>query len=172
MEISTERLILRPLSIKDAESVFEYASDKETTKFMLWGCKNTIDEVKDFLTNSQNEWQKDFPNFYEFAITVDGKQIGAISAYLNESKTEAELGWILNKLFQGKGYATEAALAIKTFLKNELHIKKIIAHCDEKNKASLNVMKKIGMKIISCGTERIYPLTNKKSTELMCSCTL
>lgn len=31
--IETERLVLRPVTLDDAEAMFEYASDKETTRY-------------------------------------------------------------------------------------------------------------------------------------------
>ena len=50
----------------------------------------------------------------------------------------------------------------------EIKLERLIAHCDERNIPSFNVMKKLGMKIVFTGGERIYPLTGEKSTELMC----
>ena len=167
MKIQTRRLVLRPLCEKDTETVFAYSSLSENTRYVMWGSK-TKQDVLEFLQKIENEWSKVQPDFYEFAVVLEGRQIGAVSAYLNDTRTEAELGWILHKDYWHKGYITEAALVLRDFLFKEIKLERLIAHCDERNVPSFNVMKKLGMKIVFTGGERIYPLTGEKSTELMC----
>lgn len=147
--LHTERLTLRPLTPTDLEMVHEYSSDLETTKLMMFLPNETIEETKEFLANVANEWEKEFPSFYEFAITLDDKLIGAISVYLDETKTEGELGWILNKAYWRNGYTKEAAMAIKDFCIHDLKLKRIIAHCDSQNTGSYRVMETIGLTKIS-----------------------
>ena len=167
MKLKTPRLILRPLCIKDVETVFAYSSIPENTRYVMWGSK-TKSDVLSFLEGIEIEWQKAEPDYYEFAVVLDGLQIGSVSAYLNETRTEAEVGWIIHKDYWHKGYITEAALVLRDFLFKEIKLERLIAHCDERNIPSFKVMKKLGMKIVFTGEERIYPLTGEKSTELMC----
>lgn len=169
IEIKTERLVLRPLNIQYLDTVHAYASDLENTKYMIFLPSDTIEETSHFLTRITNEWQKDELNFFEFAITLDGKQIGAISIYLNEQRTEGELGWILNKKYWGRGFATEAAMAVKDFAVNELKVSNLVAYCDFRNTASCNVMKKIGLTLVKDDGVRQYPKTAEIARELMYS---
>ena len=168
-ELKTDRLILRPLNIKDVITVHAYASDVENTKYMIHLPNYTIEETSQFLNRVTDEWQKDAPSFYEFAITVNGKQIGAVSVSLNEQRTEGELGWILNKNYWGKGYATEAAMAVKDFAVDELKVSILVAHCDYRNTASCNVMKKLGLTLVKDNGVRQYPKTSETARELMYS---
>jgi RimJ/RimL family protein N-acetyltransferase len=169
IELKTDRLILRPLNIEDLDTVHAYASEVENTKYMLHLPNDTIEETSDFLARATNEWKKEEPNFFEFAITLEGKQIGAVSVYLNEQRTEGELGWILNKKYWGKGYATEAAVAVKDFAVNELKVSNLVAHCDFRNTASSNVMKKIGLTLVKDDGIRQYPKTAEIARESMYS---
>jgi len=109
----------------DLQTVHEYASDPETTKYMLYLPNKKLEETHSFLARVSAEWQKEEPSFYEFAIIYNSIHIGAVSVYLNKEKTEGELGWILNKKYWGKGFATEAALAVKSFAVKELKVKKL-----------------------------------------------
>ena len=169
IEIKTERLLLRPMNISDLETVHEYASDKENTKYLRFGPNESVEETTDFLSNVTKEWKKDAPDFYEFAIELDGKQIGAVCVYLDEKHESGEFGWILNKKYWGNGYATEAALALKDHVVKELKVKRLIAHCDARNTASARVMEKIGLKLESDDGIRVYFKRNETAMELMYS---
>lgn len=167
--IKTEHLTLRPLHIRDIETVHAYASDPQNTRYMMFLPNETKEETEQFLLNVTAEWDTDTPEYYEFAITLDGKHIGAISVYPNEERTEAELGWILHKQYWGKGYTTEAALAIKDFAIHTLRIPRLVAHCDYRNLASYTVMQKIGLRLVNDTAKRQYPKTGEVATEIMCA---
>ncbi len=143
----TERLILRPLEINDLDSVHEYASDIENTKYMIHLPNDSIQQTEHFLKRVVNEWNKDCPSFCEFAVILDGKHIGAVSVSMDESRQIGELGWIINRRYQNNGYATEAAKAVLSFAINELKLRKVVAHCDYRNEPSCCVMKKIGLSL-------------------------
>lgn len=144
MEIKTERLILRPLGTEYIASAHAYASDAENTKYMMFLPNEAISETIGFLSDCENEWKKAYPSYYEFAVILDGRHIGAVSIYPNTEKDEAELGWILDRRFHGHGYATEAARALIRFASGCLALRRFIAHCDTENLASQSVMKKLG----------------------------
>lgn len=167
-EIKTERLLLRPLDLSDLESMHEYASDKENTMYMCH-LPRKIDETAEFLSSVTKEWEKDMPTFYEFAIELDGIQIGSISVYLSDNRDSGDLGWILNKKYWHNGYATEAAMALKDFALNILQVKKLTVNCDCRNIASSRVMEKIGLKLESDNGIRVYPRRNETAHELMYS---
>lgn len=165
-EIKTARLLLRPLSIADLKRVHEYSSDEDNTRFMIHLPNKTVEETAGFLNRVTSEWNKDEPSFYEFAIVLNELQIGAISVYLDEQREEGELGWILDKKYHKKGYATEAASAIKDFSLKTLHLKKLIAQCDYRNTPSRHLMEKIGLKLESDDGTRTYAKRNETAREL------
>lgn len=171
-EMKTERLLLRPLDIADLKTVHEYSSDEGNTRFMVFLPNRTVEETAEFLNRVTSEWAKDEPSFYEFAIALDGLQIGAISVYLDETKEVGELGWILNKKYHKKGYATEAALAIKDFAINTLCLKKLIAQCDCRNEPSRCLMERIGLRLEDDNGTRTYIKRNETARELTYSLTV
>lgn len=148
--IKTESLELLPQGMAFFDTTHAYASDRENMRFMINLPNESEDATKEFLNGAEAEWKKENPSFFEFAILREGKHIGGISIYLDESKTSGELGWCLIKSAQGKGYAAEAAKALIAWAKQELSINKFIAHCDSENIASWKTMEKLGMKRISC----------------------
>lgn len=169
LEIKTKRLLLRPLNISDLENVHKYVSDGENTKYVCALPNQDIEETTMFLSKVTNEWEKDMPGFYEFAIELDRIQIGHISIYFDEKHESGEFGWLLNKKYWHNGYATEAAAALKDYILKNLQMKRLIAHCDYRNIASSRVMEKIGLKLESDNGTRFYPKRNETARELMYS---
>lgn len=146
VEIKTERLVLRPLGIQYLESVHEYASDLNNTRYMMFLPNDTVEETKEFLEGVDKQWASDNQTCYEFAILLKGKMIGAVSLNLEEEDLKSgELGWIVNKKYWGQGIAPEAAAALVEYAKEKLGVTHFIAHCDAGNPGSYRTMEKIGM---------------------------
>lgn len=166
MEIKTKRLTLTPLGMKYLESTHEYSSDRETTKYMLFLPNDTIEETVSFLKDVDEQWNKEQPEYYEFAILLNGRHIGAVGIYLDEKRVTGEFGWIIHKDFWKQGFTTEAAEALLEYSINVLGIHHFIAHCDSENIASSRVMEKLGMKKTDCYGGR----KNKSSDEERMEC--
>lgn len=66
--------------------------------------------------------------------------------YISPFTPAIDIGWRLKKTAWGKGFATEAATACLQYASTRLGITKVISVSAHTNKASINVMKKIGMK--------------------------
>lgn len=50
----TDRLLLRPAQLDDAESIFEgYAADREITTYLAWRPHTSVDSVRHFLSTQQ-----------------------------------------------------------------------------------------------------------------------
>lgn len=142
-EISTERLVLKPLGKKFLKSVILYAMDYENTKFMCHLPDETVEEAEEFLTGVENEWKKEKPEFLEFAVLYNNEHIGAVSVYFENGT--GEVGWIINKNYWRNGFAYEAAKALIQYVKTETKVNHFLAHCDTENIASYKVMEKLGM---------------------------
>ena len=167
MTIKTARLVLRPLGLQDLDTTHEYASDPLNTKYMLHLPNKTKDDTAQFLKNVEKMWEQSMPRYYEFAVMLNGQHIGATSVVLNESRQTGWMGWVINKAYWGKGYATEAAKAVLKFAVNELGVEKIGATCDYRNESSVKVMKKIGLKLECSDGMRRYEDSDEDIQELV-----
>jgi len=158
--------------MSDLASTHEYASDVSNTKYMVHLPNKTTQETENFLKRVVAEWERESPQFYEFAIILDDKHIGGVSVSLDESRQTGALGWIVGKPYQGKGYATEAAKAVMDFAIKDLKVKKIIAHCDYRNVTSYRLMEKIGLSLECDDGVRRYNDSDEDIQELMYSRTV
>lgn len=143
LEIRTEHLVLKPLGRKYLKSTIQYAMDHENTKYMSHLPDETVEEAEEFLTNVEKEWEKERPEFLEFAVLYEEKHIGAVSVYFENAS--GELGWIIHRDYWGRGFAYEAARALMDYVKTQMKISHFLAHCDTENVASYKVMEKLGM---------------------------
>ena len=169
MEIQTERLTLRPVQPGDETEIHEYAGDKDIT-MMFWLPNETLEETADFVKRNAEEWKSPDQTDFVFVILLDGRIIGGCDSDLghSEDRSYATLGWIINKKYRNRGFASEAANALLDFSFEKLKVEKVYAQCDINNHASLAVMRKIGMKCISDKGTRTYPKTGKTSGEYTC----
>ncbi len=161
----TDRLVLRPIEQSDLKTVHLYASDREITRYMMNLPNDSVDESRTFIEDVINEWQKPAPDFYEYAIMLDGFQIGGVCLYLSGDRKQGELGWILNSDYHGKGYAYEAAKAMIT-LAGRLGLESVFARCDIRNKPSEALMKRLGMSLESNDGIRYYDKRREAAGEL------
>lgn len=165
-QIKTARLVLRPLNAGDLEAVHAYSSDPETTVYMQYLPNKTKEDTLRFLHGAEREWAKEKPVCYEFAATLEGKVIGAVSLYFEEEDPEvAELGWILHRDYHHQGYALEAAAALRDFARDTLKIKGLTAYCDARNRGSWRLMEKLGMELTCDTGTRTYRKNGETAPE-------
>lgn len=72
--IETERLILRPLKIEDAEAVYQWVGDERVTRYMVYNTYTSVDAVVEWLTTLQ---QPDEEYHFVFMWKEDGLLIGS-----------------------------------------------------------------------------------------------
>lgn len=167
MEIKTSRLTLRPANMSYLQSTHAYAGDPENTRFMMFLPYANEDETAEYLKEAEVQWAMDLPERYEFVILLEDAHIGGITLYMMEDRTEAELGWVLNKAYQCRGYMTEAAQAVIGFAKEELSVRRIFAGCDSENVASYRLMEKLGITHASTGIRHNRSMGDKERVELV-----
>ncbi len=166
--IKTNRLTLRPLTIDDCDDVCKYVCDDDNCRFMIFFPCENAEEAFNYLVTSQSNWCNEKPAFYDFAVVLSDVVIGHVSIYfINEDdNSSVELGWVFNRQYQGRGYATEAVNALLDFAANRLGYSKIIACCDYRNVASYKLMERVGMTLIDDKNMRLNKGENIKTKEL------
>lgn len=145
--IETDRLILRKIVLKDAQSLCELLNDKAVQDYLAgipanYTCKMAVDYINGKLAQSYQS-----KKFYDWGIIekATNKLVGRICVYRqDEDRRMADLVWYISPNVRGKGYTTEAAIAVIKTLQ-EVGFERIEAFANVENTASLRVMEKIGM---------------------------
>jgi RimJ/RimL family protein N-acetyltransferase len=67
-------------------------------------------------------------------------------ASIDPDTESAAFGYVLNRAYWGRGFATEASRALLEFGFRSLALHRIVARCDVRNHASMRVLEKLGMR--------------------------
>ncbi len=143
--LETERLILRPLTVEDAQTVFEnWTSDPDVARFMSWELHKTVSDTEAWLRFEENALEDDSVYNWGFVLKETGELIGSGGLVFVESKGMYELGYNIMKKYWNQGLTTEAAQRIIDFGKTELKQNKFYCCHAKDNPASGKVMTKVG----------------------------
>lgn len=144
--LHTERLSLRAMHPIDAEDMYDYSRRPEVTKYLLWTEHKNVGYTKDYLFYVGTRYA--LGDFYDWAIIdlESRRMIGTCGfTRIDAANDCAEIGYVLNPDFHGKGYATEAVKKIIDFGFSELSLNRIEARFMKGNEASLRLMQRVGM---------------------------
>ncbi|MEF3402880.1 GNAT family N-acetyltransferase [Agromyces sp. CCNWLW203] len=155
--ISTERLVLRPLEASDAPDVFEYQRIPEVLRYLPWPERDRAEAYEHTAKRAAARVLEGDGDFFVLAMTLPGERsvadsardrvIGDMMVRVSSAKhAQLELGWVVHPDYQGKGYAREAAVAIRDFAFETLHPHRIQAFLDARNAASAGLCERLGMR--------------------------
>lgn len=155
--IESERLILRPLKIKDADTIFSrWTTDTRVTKFMSYNTHQSVEDTKEWLKSDIAANNGDKTYVWAFELKENNYLFGSGGLYFSESQNMFELGYNIMYDFWNKGYTTEAASAIIDFAKRQLGVSSLYARHAVDNPASGKVMEKNGFVFTGYGTITSY----------------
>lgn len=143
----TNRILLRPPRHDDMQEVFEYASNDEAAKYLTWKAFRHVSEAEQYVCSSVLAWRVGARSrvwFIELRNT--GKVIGSLR--LKRDGSTADIGYIINPEYQRIRLASEAILAMLTWLATT-DTKTVEAIVDMKNDASCGLLGSLGFSIKS-----------------------
>jgi len=156
-EMETERLHMRRLLPADALDMFEYASRKDVTEYLLWSEHPNVQYTREYLEYIESRYA--VGDFYDWALVLkaSGKMIGTCGfTSIDLVNNTAEIGYVINPAFHGIGIAPEAAREVISFGFSTLELSRISAVCMKENERSLRVMKKVGMRFEGVLRSAVY----------------
>jgi len=149
----TDRLIVRESVSEDAGALLELYADKQCKRYLealpvaLNGVReHDLEEYRRYIV----QYQQGQYAFYEYGMwsvveKASGRCIGRVGLEIQGEKLC--LGYALLPQYRGKGYATEACLAVLDYCKECGYAEAIAVRIDVTNKASRKVAKKLGSRI-------------------------
>ena len=150
LNIETDRLVLRPMELSDENDLLEYQSDLQTVTYIPWPAR-TREQVREAMSKAIAATSFENENDYKLFVWVlkdGGKVIGQSNISIKSKLHQrAEIGWVINPKFAGRGYALEATKAVIDLVFSELGFRRVVAYMDQRNTKSVNIAKKLGMRL-------------------------
>jgi RimJ/RimL family protein N-acetyltransferase len=139
MELTTARLILRPVRNEDLDALFRIESDPDYSFFARPG-PVTREHLARQLVLPTAAWSRK-PTF---SVLFQQEIAGHLVLEIDRGDATAMLGYGIAREHWGKGLATEAARAAVAYAFGTLLLAKVWARVDPRNVASLRVLEKVG----------------------------
>lgn len=145
----TARLSLRPGRPDDAAAVWRYRGQESVSRW-LTAAPATFEAFRE-----------EFENTDRLARTIvvqrEGDVVGDLMLKVEDGwsqaevadrarDVQAELGWVLDPAFAGRGYATEAVQELLRICFEELGLRRVVANCFADNESSRRLMERLGMR--------------------------
>ncbi len=144
MLIETERLILRMFREEDFEDYAKIFSHPEVLHFIGDGKAMTRSQAWMSMASIFGHWQLRGYGILAVEERASKIVIGRIGFLNPEGWPGFELGWILNRTYWGKGYATEGAKALLDYGFRELKRDRIVSLIHPGNIKSIRVAENLG----------------------------
>lgn len=143
--LQTPRLILRELTIEDAENFYELNLNPKVVQFTGDVPFQSVSEAEEFLRN-YNPYQEYGYGRWAVIEKESGEFIGWCGLKLEEKETD--IGFRFFEQYWNIGFATESAKACLEYGFNELDLEEIVGRAMKENLASIRVLEKIGLRYV------------------------
>lgn len=142
LPIQTTHLTLKKLSLNDVDMLLKMDKQEETQKY-LGGIKNkTKDERIKFIEKKLEKMNNN--SSCSLTVYLENTPIGMIGLSINENDNNAEISYIFDQDYCGKGYCTEASKKLIDLCFNELDLNRVFANTIDGNIPSKRVLEKLG----------------------------
>ena len=144
--IDTERLFLREMAPEDFQALFRVLGDPET----MWHYPYTFDgqHVRDWIERNMRRYRENGFGLWAVCLKQTGEMIGDCGLTLQNIHGEwlPEIGYHIRRDCQRKGYAREAAKAVRDWAFRNLDYPALYSYCKSTNVPSIRTAESIGMR--------------------------
>jgi RimJ/RimL family protein N-acetyltransferase len=151
--LRTERLTLRPATVDDTEATWRFRQLPEVNEW-LTGCPPDLDGYRVLFSEPARLANTvvitlghgdDAPVIGDFMLRRE--DAWAQTDVADQARgMQAELGWTIDPVYQGHGYATEAVRELLRYCFEDLGVRRVIANCFLDNETSWRLMERVGMR--------------------------
>lgn len=158
--LETDRLVLRAPQASDFEPVAAFFADADRS----WGFggPQNRNEAWRWFASMIGHWSLRGFGFWMVETKAEGDLIGMVGLWEPEGWPEPELGWVMFANGEGKGYALEAAKAVRNHAYSALGFATLSSNIFPGNARSVALAERMGAvkereyENISHGTEMVY----------------
>jgi RimJ/RimL family protein N-acetyltransferase len=145
MKVETERLLMRPFTLEDADEQYRIISDPEFRRRMGPQFQPTRDKVIIGIGRFIEHWYQFGYGLWGLELKSEGRLVGYCGLRHLLPSDEVELFYGADRAYWGRGLVPEAARAALRYGFRRMGFERIMAVTDKDNKGSRRVMEKCGL---------------------------
>lgn len=143
----TERLIIRPISLEDADLIFELYNMPKFIKFIGDRNINSLADAENYIeAKFLPQFEKSGFGNYLIELKEGNVKIGGVGIFEREGLDIVDIGFSVLERFEGKGYMFEAARKVKSIGMDDFGLSKISAITVKDNFSSQKLIERLGLK--------------------------
>jgi len=143
--LETERLSLREFTTDDAAFIFELVNEPSFIQNIGDRNVRSLADAINYLEKGPiSSYARNGFGLYHVQLKESGESIGMCGLIKRDALEVVDIGYAYLPKFWSKGYAVEAALAIKEQARS-FRLKRLVAIVDPVNIGSIRVVEKIGL---------------------------
>ena len=145
MILETERLFLREMTMDDFDALYAVLSDAEIMQHYPYSFDE--ERVRSWIERNMDRYKNDGFGFWAVCLKDTGEMIGDCGLTLQniEGQMLPEIGYHIRKDQQRKGYAKEAAAAVRDWAFQNTEYPALYSYCKYTNVGSFKTAESIGM---------------------------
>ena len=145
MILETERLFLREMTMDDFDSMYAVLADPEIMQHYPYSFDE--ERVRSWIERNMKRYTDDGFGLWAVCLKDTGEMIGDCGLTLQniEGQMLPEIGYHIRKDQQRKGYAKEAAMAVRDWAFGNTEYPALYSYCKYTNVGSFKTAESIGM---------------------------
>ena len=159
--LTTERLVLRPVTAQDHAVLLAHWTLPDVRRFLFDGEALSAAEVTETIEESAQDFNE---GGYGIWLIEEGTGLVGATGLRPLDDLGLEIFYSLAPGSWGKGYATEAARAVMEHALVYLGLPEVLAEVDEENAASVAVARRLGMTPFDVIPGVLGPMTRYRKT--------
>lgn len=143
----TDRLILRRLTVDDAEFVLALLTDPAWLRFIGDKGVRTLEDARAYIGNGPMAMYERLGfGLYVTERRTDGVPMGMCGLIKRDGLDDVDIGFAFLPAYRGRGYAFEAAAAVMEYGRNIVGLTRIVAITSPDNESSARLLEKLGLR--------------------------
>lgn len=152
--IETARTRLEPLAVSHADAMFEVLRDPVLYRYLDSQPHSSVEHTREVYARLSGRASPDgTERWLNWIVVPDGHEhgrehghvpIGFVQATICTAST-AWIAYLLSPAMQGRGYATEAVVAMMAHLTRRYGIDRFLANVERDNRASIALLERCGL---------------------------
>lgn len=146
IELSTERLVLRPFCLDDVDALHTLWADREVRRYLFAGEVPARERVVEMVENSVGGFEDLGYGFFSLRRRQSPNEIMGFSGFRPFDEVGVvEMLFAVEPAHWRRGYATEASREVLRYGFEQCDLRRVVATTDTPNQRSVRVLQRLGL---------------------------